>query len=151
MCHADISRFILLALWHEGCQNLPVYQLLTEHIATMQRRFGADNYFVEMIDNNLPQQRALLNAQQRIAEHFNLPLLAQQLKPLAVFAVDNERSMTRAQLPTTWQHCWHDDFSTAWQSIAAAPDTHPLVICGSFYGLGEALALLSTHDEWELR
>ena len=54
---------------------LPVYQLLSEHIATMQRRFGADSYFVEMIDNGLPQQRQLLTAQVQVAQHFNLPLV----------------------------------------------------------------------------
>lgn len=79
-----------------------------------------------------------------------VPLLAQQLKPLVVFAVQSERSMIRAQLPTAWQHCWHDDFATAWKSITAVPDTQPLVICGSFYGLGEALALLVEHEEWEV-
>ncbi len=79
-----------------------------------------------------------------------VPLLARQLKPLAIFALDNERSMTCSHLPERWQHCWHEDFSAAWYSITAKPSTGPLVICGSFYGLGEALALLSTHDEWEL-
>lgn len=54
---------------------LPAYQLLEQHIAIMQRRFGADSYFVEMIDNGLPKQRELLAAQAQVAEHFDLPLV----------------------------------------------------------------------------
>ena len=79
-----------------------------------------------------------------------VPLLAQQCRPFAVFAVDNERSMIREQLPARWQHCWHDNFATAWHSVSAKLDPQPLVICGSFYGLGEALALLAQQDEWQL-
>ena len=79
-----------------------------------------------------------------------VPLLARQLRPLVVFAVQSKRSMTRAQLPQAQQHCWHENFAAAWHRIAAKSDTRPLVICGSFYGLGEALALLAEHDEWEV-
>ncbi len=53
----------------------PVYQLLQQHIAVMQHRFGADGYFVEMIDNGLPQQCQLLDAQAQVAQHFALPLV----------------------------------------------------------------------------
>ena len=79
-----------------------------------------------------------------------VPLLAQRLKPLAIFALASERSMTYAQLPTAWQHCWHKDFSAAWHTIIAEPDTCPLVICGSFYGLGEALAWFNANKDWQL-
>lgn len=53
----------------------PAYQLLEQHIDAMQRRFGADGYFVEMIDNDLSGQRELLAAQARVAKHFDLPLV----------------------------------------------------------------------------
>ena len=53
----------------------PAFQLLEQHIAVMQRRFGADGYCVEMIDNGLHQQREFLDAQARVAKHFNLPLV----------------------------------------------------------------------------
>lgn len=79
-----------------------------------------------------------------------VPLLARQLQPLAIFAVDNKRSMQRTHLPAAWQHCWHDDIVDAWQHITAVTDTRPLVVCGSFYGLGAALALLNSQHEWEL-
>ena len=79
-----------------------------------------------------------------------VPLLAQQLKPLAIFALDNKRSVTREQLPKAQQPCWHNDVASAWHTLATVQTDKPLVICGSFYGLGEALALLSTHGEWEL-
>lgn len=79
-----------------------------------------------------------------------VPLLARQLDPLAIFALDSERSMTRAQVPSAQQHCWHKNIADAWHSVVAESDARPLVICGSFYGLGEALALLAKHAEWEL-
>ena len=53
----------------------PAYQLLEQHIATMQRRFGTDGYFVELINNGLPKQREFLDAQASIAKHFDLPLV----------------------------------------------------------------------------
>ena len=56
-----------------ACQ--PVYQLLQQHVAAMQQRFGAEGYYVEMIDNSLPGQRQLLAAQVTVAQHFNLPLV----------------------------------------------------------------------------
>ncbi len=80
-----------------------------------------------------------------------IPLLASRLKPLAIFALKNERSMIRSQLPTPYRHLWYNDFTAAWHNIANKHDTHPLVICGSFYGLGEALNIIDTDHEWELR
>ena len=79
-----------------------------------------------------------------------VPLLAQHLNPLAIFAINNKRSMTRSQLPTAWQHCWHDDCAHAWQDIVKTPTNTPIVICGSFYGLGEMLELLTHHPDWTL-
>ena len=64
-----------LALDNLPATCMPAYRALEQYVATMQRRFGDDNYFVEMIDNGLPEQRALLAAQAQVAEHFNLPLV----------------------------------------------------------------------------
>lgn len=55
------------------CQ--PLYELLERHIATMHQRFGVGNYYIEMIDNNLPGQRQFLDDQANVAKHFNLPLI----------------------------------------------------------------------------
>ena len=54
---------------------MPAYRLLKQHIAIMHRRFGADSYFVEMIDNGLPEQREFLRTQAQVAQHFSLPLV----------------------------------------------------------------------------
>ena len=57
----------------ESCQ--PLYELLKQHVATMHRRFGVENYYIEMIDNNLPEQKQLLADQAIVAQHFELPLI----------------------------------------------------------------------------
>lgn len=57
----------------ESCQHL--YGLLEQHIATMHHRFGIGNYYIEMIDNNLPGQRQFLEDQANVAKHFKLPLI----------------------------------------------------------------------------
>lgn len=79
-----------------------------------------------------------------------VPLLAQYLNPLAIFALNHHRGMARTQLSSAWQHCWHDNCTAAWQSIIKKPTSTPIVICGSFYGLGEMLEFLSHHPEWNL-
>ena len=56
-----------------ACQ--PIYQLLEEHLATWHKRVGAENYYIEMIDNGIDGQREFLAAQAQVAAHFNLPLV----------------------------------------------------------------------------
>ena len=52
-----------------------IYLLMEKHIATMHERFGEGNYYIEMIDNNLPGQKSFLDDQATVATHFNLPLV----------------------------------------------------------------------------
>lgn len=70
---ARSEKQLMLDALPDSC--LPVRRLLEQHIATMHRRFGADSYFVEMIDNGLPEQREFLPAQAQVAQHFGLPLV----------------------------------------------------------------------------
>ena len=79
-----------------------------------------------------------------------VPLLARHLNPLAIFALNHQRGMTRTQLPSAWQHCWHDNCIAAWQSIMQEPTDKPIVICGSFYGLGEMLEFFLHNSDWNL-
>ena len=74
-----------------------------------------------------------------------LPLLATCLNPMAIFAVDNKRSLSRDHLPPMWQRHWFPDFVEAWQTIIAGAKL--IVVCGSFYGLGAALSFLTTQYE----
>lgn len=53
----------------------PVLFELEEHVRFMKETFG-DNFYVELIDNNLPEQRTLLPAIASMAKHFELPLVA---------------------------------------------------------------------------
>lgn len=57
-----------------GSQN-PILYDLEEHVEFMKRLF-CENYYVELIDNQLPEQRALLPALASMAKHFELPLVA---------------------------------------------------------------------------
>ena len=74
-----------------------------------------------------------------------LPLLATCLTPMAIFAVDNKRSLSRDRLSPPWQRHWFSDFVSAWQTIGDEAET--TVVCGSFYGLGTALSFLTTQYE----
>ena len=49
---------------------------LRAHVNLMVRRFGTGGYYVELIDNNLPDQRRLLPDLAAAARHFGLPLVA---------------------------------------------------------------------------
>ena len=54
----------------------PVMAALAAHVEAMQRRFGAGNYYVELIDNNIPEQKRMLPDLVAVARHFALPLVA---------------------------------------------------------------------------
>lgn len=53
----------------------PLVAALDEHVATMKEVFGAENYFIELIDNNIPQQRRLLPLLAAVAQHYELPIV----------------------------------------------------------------------------
>ena len=55
--------------------NTERYKQLQTHVERMQERFGADNYFIELIDNGLVEQQTLLPMLKATAEHFSLPLV----------------------------------------------------------------------------
>lgn len=131
LCHRPTGQVRPLLL--DACHN---YDGALALVAELQQRYGVVAGMLSLLHDK--EVAAIV------------PLLARQLNPLAIFALNNERSMTRAQVPPAQQHCWHKDVASAWHSVAAVPDARPLVICGSFYGLGEALALLAGHEEWEL-
>ena len=61
-------------------QDLPekaalVFEVLKAHVAKMQEIFP-DNYYIELIDNKLSQQKELLFDIVTVARYFNLPLVA---------------------------------------------------------------------------
>ncbi|MEY4631751.1 MAG: hypothetical protein RIQ81_1871 [Pseudomonadota bacterium] len=59
-----------------GAGALAAWTALKSHVDEMLASFGAGNYFVELIDNNLPGQKALLPDLVKAAKHFQLPLVA---------------------------------------------------------------------------
>lgn len=78
----------LVRCLREECGNTPldfdatdglkgsINAALREHVRTMRERFGDDGYYVELINNNLPEQRLLLPDLVQAARHFGLPLVA---------------------------------------------------------------------------
>lgn len=51
-------------------------EALESHIETIQNMVGSENYYVEICDNNLPGQKALIEDLAAAAKHFNMPLVA---------------------------------------------------------------------------
>jgi len=51
-------------------------EALRSHVETMRRRFGDGNYYIELINNNIPEQKRLLPDLVTAARHFGLPLVA---------------------------------------------------------------------------
>ncbi|NDE14545.1 DNA polymerase III subunit alpha [bacterium] len=52
------------------------YDALKSHVDAMRASFGEGNYFIEIIDNNLPAQKAALPDLVAAARHFGLPVVA---------------------------------------------------------------------------
>ena len=67
--------------------------------------------------------------------------LSSCLDPLLIFAVDNERSITCNDLSQRWRGHWHNSFASAWHTLQRCKK-RPLVVCGSFFGIAEALRYL---------
>ena len=75
---------MLPGLSHRNSANLTldyeaageVYEALQAHVSLMLETFGDDNYYIELIDNNLPDQKRLLPDIVTAAQHFGLPLVA---------------------------------------------------------------------------
>ncbi|MBP6219100.1 MAG: DNA polymerase III subunit alpha [Oligoflexales bacterium] len=54
----------------------PVLRALTHHIQVMKQRFGDGNFYVELTQNNLPEQKQHIPDLVEVARHFSLPLVA---------------------------------------------------------------------------
>ncbi len=74
LAHHSKDPLTELALPSEELQ--PIVQALHDHVATMREIFGEDGYYIELIDNNIPQQRRLLPILAGAAQYFGLPLVA---------------------------------------------------------------------------
>ncbi len=60
----------------EGDDAFLPAEALRLHVQQMLARFGAENFYVELIDNKIPAQRTLLPDLVLAARHFGLPLVA---------------------------------------------------------------------------
>ena len=56
--------------------RVSLYSALKNHVEKMELYFGRGNYYIEIIDNNLPEQKSLLPLMIAAAKHFDLPLVA---------------------------------------------------------------------------
>ena len=56
--------------------EVPVVAALNHHVEVMEQRYGKDHYYIELIDNLLPAQKALIPRLVLAAEHFGLPTVA---------------------------------------------------------------------------
>lgn len=64
---------------HAAPEDSPVKHValaLDLHVQTMLQRYGAGNYYVELIQNNIPEQKRLLPDLVDVARHYDLPLVA---------------------------------------------------------------------------
>lgn len=53
-----------------------IYAALESHVKEMLAAFGESNYFVELMDNGLPEQKSLIEDLVGCARHFSLPIVA---------------------------------------------------------------------------
>lgn len=83
----------------------PIVAAMRDYIQTMQQLFGADGFYIELIDNGLPEQKQMLPLFAAIAQTFNVPLVAtadaHYLKPkdkeahVVLTAIKNELNMSK--------------------------------------------------------
>ena len=52
------------------------YEGLSAYVAMMKQRFGEENFYVELINNNLAEQKRLIPDLAAAADHFQVPLVA---------------------------------------------------------------------------
>ena len=53
-----------------------IYSTLSKHVEQMKLRFGPENYYIEIIDNNLKEQKKIIPDLVAAAQHFNLKIVA---------------------------------------------------------------------------
>jgi len=73
---AQHSRDPLAELQAPGDELAPIVTALNDHVAAMRSIFGEDGYYIELIDNNIPQQKRMLPILVAAAKHYGLPLVA---------------------------------------------------------------------------
>lgn len=77
-----------------------------------------------------------------------LDVLRAALDPIHLYALDAERTWSKAQLAARHQDLpWHENLETAWDAAlrdeaASGLAPAPIVACGSVYGLGQVLSFL---------
>ena len=57
-------------------QTQPIVEALDLHVKTMTDWFGQDGYYIEIIDNHLAEQKALMDLIVAVAGHYGLPVVA---------------------------------------------------------------------------
>lgn len=79
-CYLEIlaskSAHPLKELQEPSSELAPLVAALDAHVQLMREIFGPDSYYIELIDNNIPQQRRLLPLIAAAAAHYDLPLVA---------------------------------------------------------------------------
>ncbi len=97
-----------------------VVESLNKHVAEMKATFGAENYFIEMMDNNLGAQKRMLPILFAAAKHYGLPVVASAdshyLNPddqeahAVLTAIKNDLKMTdiRGRIKTSEFHVFED-------------------------------------------
>lgn len=72
--HLSQGSKLILDEQHKTCGV--IVNAIAKHFALMHQLFGKDNYFVELIDNNIPSQKGLLEDLVAVARYFNIPIVA---------------------------------------------------------------------------
>ena len=73
---AEVGGDPLAELAAPGEAARPVIEALDAHVSTMREWFGNDGYYIEIIDNHLTEQKALIDLIVAVAGHYDLPLVA---------------------------------------------------------------------------
>ncbi len=99
----------------------PIVDSLNQHVQEMKSIFGDDGYFIELIDNNLPQQKRMLPILVEAAKHYNLPIVgsadSHYLNPddqeahAVLTAIKNDLTMTdlRKRIQSAEFHLFTDE------------------------------------------
>ncbi|RZA20981.1 MAG: DNA polymerase III subunit alpha [Proteobacteria bacterium] len=97
-----------------------VVEALNDHVAEMKATFGAENYFIELMDNNLSAQKRMLPILFAAAKHYGLQVVASAdshyLNPddqeahAVLTAIKNDLKMTdiRNRIKTSEFHVFED-------------------------------------------
>ncbi len=65
----------LAMLRSPSTELMPLVAALDAHVQTMKEIFGPESYYIELIDNNIAQQRRLLPLLVEAAAHYGLPIV----------------------------------------------------------------------------